>query len=99
MTFTTYVLFIIKFTNTGNVAGINYFEEWSQPTKVWTESESEELQPPDQLTCCPLRRSFPCQDLWKQHEHKDYYYSLVTDNTLLHTDEHKKQLILRQPCS
>lgn len=34
--------------------------------KVWTEPGSEELRPPAQLTCCPLKHFSPSQTLQKQ---------------------------------
>lgn len=56
---------INKFTYKQNEAGLNQ----SQNTgvfKVWTGPGSEELRPPGQLTCCPLKHFSPSQNLQKQ---------------------------------
>lgn len=40
---------------------------------VWTEPESAELWPPDQLTCCPLRRCSLYRNLKAKHKHHHHY--------------------------
>lgn len=69
---------INTFTYKVSEVGLNHMQH-TGVFKVWIEQESEELRPPDQLTCCPLRCYSPSQNLQTQTKTS----SLIKDNQSL----------------